>query len=115
MKVMNCPRLGPNEKGLFSTRFIKKDDIVYKLTGEILTYPTKYTIHIGKNRHILDDFGIYMNHSFEPSIKIEEDGIVIATKDIQIGDEICFDYNHSEMKMAVPFYVGENLVSGKEN
>jgi SET domain len=113
--IKECQRLGKDEQGLFSTQFFSKGEIVYKLTGEILNYPTKYTIHIGNNEHVLDKFGVYMNHSFEPSVEIMKSGIVVAVKDIQVGDEICFDYNHSELKMASPFYANDMLVSGKEN
>ena len=36
-----------------------------------------------------------MNHSFEPSCKIDN-GYITAIRDIDIGDEITFNYNSSE-------------------
>ena len=100
--------------GLFSTQTYKKNDIIHKLVGEIKENPDKYTIEIGKNKHILDSFGIYINHSFTPNIKIEN-GFIVAIKDININEELCFNYNDNESNMFNPFYVNNILVSGNNN
>lgn len=103
-----------NEKGLFSTEKYKKGDIVYILSGEVYSEPTRETIHIGNNKHIYDKYGIYMNHSFNPNICINERSLV-ALCDIQIDDELFFNYNETETNMANPFYVNGVLVSGNQN
>ena len=95
-----CERV--NGDGLFTTSTYKKGDIIYALTGTIKDIPDKYTIEIGPNKHITDTYGIYMNHSFTPSVSIKEKN-VIALIDIYPGDEICFNYNDSETDMACPF------------
>ena len=99
--------------GYFLQHFIAEDSIVFTLTGEILSAPNKYTIEIGENQHIMDDFGIYMNHSSTPSTRIEGFNVV-ANHDIIPNDEINFDYNESETDMDSPFVTekGES-VSGK--
>ena len=99
-------------EGLIATKFYKQNKIVRVLEGNINDKPNKYSIEIGKNKHIIDKYGIYINHSFEPNTKIE-DGKVIAIKDININDEITFNYNHSETNMCSPFYsdgkyIGDN-------
>lgn len=99
-------------KGLFATKNYSQGEIIHTLTGEILNYPTRETIHIGNNKHIYDEYGIYINHSFEPNIIICENNI-IALNNIQSGDEIKFNYNDSEINMANPFYVDNILVCGK--
>lgn len=38
---------------------------------------------------------------------------VIAVKNINIGDELCFDYNQNETSMACPFNVDGMEVKGK--
>ena len=99
-------------KGLILRKSVKKDEIVFVLSGRIFNQPTRESIHIGNNKHIYDEYGIYINHSFEPSVRIE--GLnVVALKDLQNGDEITFNYNETEINMANTFYVGDVLVSGK--
>lgn len=99
--------------GLFTTDSYKAGDLVYTLSGKIYDYPMRETIHIGGNKHIYDEYGIFINHSFTPNIRI--DGLhVVALKDINVGDELVFNYNDNEIDMANPFYVGDVLVSGKK-
>ena len=100
------------EKGLFATKFYPIGSIVFELEGEILPKPTRETIMIDVDKHIIDKYGIYMNHSFEPSCKICSNQ-VIALKDILSGDEINFNYNDNEVEMASPFKVDGIIVQGK--
>jgi len=97
--------------GLHSTKACAKGEIIFKLTGKIYTYPIRETIYIGNGEHIYDENGIFMNHSFEPSTRI--DGInVCALIDIVPGTELSFNYNDSEIKMAAPFDVNGVSVCG---
>ena len=98
--------------GLFVNTSYTKDDIIFVLDGDILDYPTRESIHIGNNKHIIDKFGSFINHSFNPNIKIDGKN-VIALKNIKAGAEICFNYNHSEINMACPFHVNHQIVCGK--
>lgn len=101
-----------NGKGLFATKEYKQGEIVFILSGKIYDYPMRETIHIGNNKHIYDEFGIFINHSFTPTISI--DGVnVIAALDICAGDELAFNYNETEIQMSSPFYVDNILVTGK--
>ena len=99
------------EKGLFTTKAFKKGNVVYTLSGKIFDSPTRESIHIGKNEHICDDYGIYINHSFNPNISVIGRDFIACTE-INIGDELFFNYNESEMKMSNPFYIGDKLVCG---
>ncbi len=101
-----------NGKGLFIKNTYKKNDIVHVLNGEVLDSPTRESIHVGNNKHILDKFGIFMNHSFNPNTEIRGYD-VIAIKDINPDDELTFNYNVSEINMASPFTVNGIDVSGK--
>jgi SET domain-containing protein len=107
------PNKDINGNGLYSTKNYTKNEIIYTLTGKQFNHPTRETIYVGDGKHIYDEYGIFMNHSFEPSCFI--DGYnVVALKDISPGDELTFDYNVNEPKMAAPFTVGDKVVSGKE-
>ena len=98
-------------QGIRLFKIVPKDDIVFVLTGPVKDTPCKYSIEIGENR-ILDDDGVFMNHSFDPSCKIDGKNVV-AVKNILIGDELCFNYNESETHMACPFEVNGVEVKGK--
>ena len=97
--------------GLHSTKNHKKGDIIFTLTGKIYTEPIRETIYIGNGQHIYDEYGIFMNHSFTPTTRI--DGVnVYALEDVQPGTELSFDYNESEITMAAPFEVNGVKVCG---
>ena len=100
------------EYGLYATQFYAKGDILFVLSGKIFANPTRETIYVGNGTHIHDPFGIYINHSFMPSVRIDSRN-VRAARDINSGDEITFDYNLNEIQMANPFYSDGILVSGK--
>jgi hypothetical protein len=101
-----------NGKGVFTTQKYKKDDIIFVLSGQVFTAPTRETIHVGNNVHIYDNFGIFINHSFTPNIYINGTNVT-ALRDIEIDEELAFNYNHNEINMASPFYVNNVLVNGK--
>ena len=100
-----------NGQGLFVTKNIKKGEIVFTLVGEIFILPTRETIHIGNNKHIYDEYGKFINHSFTPNIYIDNVDVV-ALVDIAADDEVMFNYNDTEINMACPFYANNKLVNG---
>ena len=109
MEVRNATFL--NGLGLFVTKSVKKGDIVFVLSGEIFMSPTRETIHIGNDKHIYDELGKYINHSFTPNIYIDNINVVALT-DIAANQEIMFNYNDTETVMACPFYADNKLVNG---
>ena len=110
MDVKYCERV--KGKALFASKDYSKDEIIYVLDGPIRNIADRYSIEIGVDLHITDKFGVYMNHSFQPSTKIVGKN-VIAVKDIKSGDELHFNYNDSETTMAYPFTILEGYVGGK--
>lgn len=100
---------------LIASRNYKKNSLIKKLQGKILKKPTKFTIEIGPSKHILDKYGIYMNHSFNPNCKIFNQSI-ISIKNIKKGDELTFNYNTNETKMSNPFKNKntDKIVKGKK-
>ena len=100
-------------KGLYATKKHNTGDIIHKLQGKLVLEPTRESIHIGYGLHIIDEFGQFINHSFEPNVKIEINNIV-AIKDIEQFEEITYNYNESEIKMASPFEVNGIMVCGRE-
>ncbi len=82
---------------------IPAGNLLYRLTGEIINKPTRTSIQIGSNEHIIDNLGQYINHSCDPSVKVIGCDL-ISVKEIKNGDSITFDYNHTEDCMSNPFY-----------
>jgi hypothetical protein len=99
-------------KGLYSTKKYSKGEIVHILSGTELDHPTRESIHIGNNRHLIDHYGKFINHSFTPTIQVVGVNLV-ALRDIETDEEITFNYNISETQMANPFYVDGILVCGQ--
>ena len=93
---------------------IEPNRVVYKLKGKILSQPTRTSIQIGKNLHIEDPWGQYINHSCDPNVQVVNNKL-ISLKPIQKGDTITFDYNQSEDLMATPFkcFCCGKIIGGK--
>ena len=112
LNVFHCKRV--NGKAVFSTFRCKKGEVAFTLEGEVFNTSSRESIHIGNNKHIIDKWGIYMNHSFQPNTKIVGKDVV-AVKDIEYGDELSFNYNDSELPMHSPFTVDGVEVKGRES
>ena len=100
-------------KGLYATRVYAVGEIVKKLEGDLVLKPTRKSIHIGNGMHVIDKYGQYIKHSFEPNTRIESNN-VIAIEVINPYDEITFNYNDTEINMAEPFELDGIKVCGKK-
>ena len=100
-----------SEKGLFATKKYRKGERVHTLIGEIYDKPTRETIRLEYDRHIHDNYGKFINHSFNPNIYIYGNRI-FALHDINIDDELVFNYNENEGTLLNPFYVNGIIVCG---
>lgn len=98
--------------GLYSSQSYKKGDTVKTLTGILEIKPSKYSICIGKDMHVIDDHGKYMNHSFFPNTVIHSNKI-IAIKDIDPFDEITYNYNDVDKDMMCSFDLYGTKITGK--
>jgi hypothetical protein len=112
--VRTNTHLQPGSKGLYANCTYIKDELIFILSGEEYDHPTRESIHIGNGKHIYDELGIFINHSFEPSVYIDGKNVK-ALKSINIDDELTFNYNNTEINMACPFYVDNILVCGYSN
>jgi hypothetical protein len=102
-------------KGLFAKEDIIVDSVVLYMKGTLSTNPTRYTIQLGRNRHLgfpldrktgddLDYRWQYLNHSCEPSAYVSiPDLTVRAAGNIRREDAITFNYLTTECDMAEPF------------
>jgi SET domain-containing protein len=91
--------------GVFTTEPVKKGQVLFKMKGDILDYPTRTSIQVGKNKHIEDEIGAHINHSCSPSAKVvKKDMMFVSLRDIDVDEEITFDYNKNEDALSNPFY-----------
>jgi len=102
-------------KGVIAKEDIVKDSVIFYLKGTISTRPTKYTIQLGRNKHLtfpaarkgdddLDYCWQYLNHSCEPNGYINTaERTLRAARNIRRGEEITFNYLTTESEMAAPF------------
>ena len=98
--------------GIYTTQSYKPNEILRVMSGKMLNIATQNSIHIGDNMHLEDEIGKYINHSFEPNIKIVGNKLV-AIKYINIYDEITFNYNENELEIVSPFEDNGIKVCGK--
>ena len=110
-EIMEIVRDG-DYASLIATQDCEEGGLVNILKGELLSEPNRYSIQIAENQHIMDNFAKYMNHSFNPNCIIKGYHI-IALKQIFEGDELTFDYNMNESKLACPFIDQETNKSVK--
>lgn len=97
-------KAGLEGKGVFTLRNIKAGDVIFQMTGRIVDKPTQTSVQVGDHQHIEDNLAKYLNHACEPSAAVrQEQRALVALRDLKPGEEITFDYNKNEAKMAVPF------------
>ena len=110
---------GNKGKGLYSTKKYGKGNIVLILEGNYFPKPTRTSIQVG-DKHIESWEGGHINHHCNPNTEIRIHNnfigknqlnqtqpslvaLVVAKRDINIGEEITFDYETTEFDMAEPF------------
>ncbi len=90
-------------QGLFASNQYKKDSTIAKIEGRILSEATRYSYQILPDKHIESDSELkYVNHHCMPNAYIKDISL-IANRDIEIGEEITFDYNSNEDCLSNPF------------
>lgn len=90
---------------LVAAERFKKNEVVFDLDmGEFLSEPELRTIEIGENLHVLHPYGMFTNHSCSPTCYVDKDDKVMrAARDIEIGEEINFNYMASETNPSTSF------------
>ena len=93
--------------GVYAQQPAKQGETVYVLRPFLSRVePTRTSIQIRDGFHVEDKVGQYINHSFNPTCKIEGFSVV-ALRDIAWGEEITFDYTLNESVVSSPFVCKE--------
>lgn len=109
IEVRFCERV--NGSGLFATKEFKEGEKILCLCGREFEHPSKYTIYVGNGKHVLDEYGMAMNHSFLPSTRVVNYD-VFALRNIAVGEELNFNYNETEPFVSCPFESEGIMVTG---
>lgn len=97
-------RVGIQGLGVFATKNFKKGQVLFKMRGKVYPTPSRTSVQISKNRHIEDIIAGHMNHHCHPNAKVyKRTQSFMATRNIQVGEEITFNYNKNEDCLAEPF------------
>ena len=111
--------VGKNDNGvlgLFTSKAHVTGDVIFELKGDVLKRPTQTSVKIGPGKHIVDLYGIFLNHSCNPNVRIIGQR-VCAVKDIFPKTELCFDYRATEGNLHSPFtcFCCGNYITGEED
>lgn len=95
------------QRSLLSAYSYKTGDIIIPFEhGAVMNHPTKYTVQINDNTHIILKplFLQYINHSCSPNTFFDTDHMVLkCLTGINEGDEFSFFYPSTEWSMTEPF------------
>lgn len=90
--------------GVFIKTDIKKNTVLFKLSGKMVQSPTRTSVQIGTNKHIEDEIASHINHSCTPTAKVDQATLTfVSLRDLHKGDEITFNYNDNEDLLHAPF------------
>ncbi len=97
------------QKGLIAAEFIPKNAVVFSYQNQVSFERTRTSIQVGSDVHIeAGEFASFTNHSCEPNAYLwtnlrnegyEAHVVLVTVKDIEKGEEICFDYATTETKV----------------
>ena len=101
------------EFSLVAAADISEGEFLFRIEGERTATPTRYSVQLDEMTHI--DLGVhpletlldryywrFMNHHCEPSAVVRGQD-VFAARSLRAWDEITFDYNTTEYRMAEAF------------
>ena len=96
-------RLG--QISLVAARRFRAGEVVFKLDfGEFSDCPSLRTIELAPNVHVDNPWGRYTNHHCDPTCYVDRERKVMrARRDIDIGEEINFDYLQNESSLSTSF------------
>lgn len=103
-------------KGLFALKSFKIGEIVCVVEGEEIDAPSRTSVQVGINQHIdVKSPIMYINHNCVSNIRLNLNRFE-AIRDIQIGDEIVFNYLENEDILSNPFVCMKcgNLIKGRK-
>ncbi len=107
---MNTPaslliRTQDKYRSLTTKRAYKKGEIICPIPSDSLyNKPNRFTVQIGRDRHVEVKELSSMNHSCNPNTFLDTTRMLaFAARDIAVGEELTFFYPSTEWEMSSPF------------
>ena len=107
---------GTGARTCITTQPFRADEQIFSFTGPVQRARGDWTIQVGQQLHLgahaSDEPWLYMNHSFAPSVRLEQttdesnNEIVLtarALRDLAEGEPVTFDYSLHEWDSVKPF------------
>ncbi len=100
---------GPDGWSLVVREPIGEATVVFDITGEHFTSPSKYSIQVGENLHLGGDevhAVDFTDHSCHPNCRLDVQGNqvhLVSVRRIDAGEKLTFNYLTTEWDMAEPF------------
>ena len=93
-------------EGIITLVPFRKDEIVFRFTGEILPYQTLFTLQIRRGAYIHDPFFMgKLLHSCEPSLICDMSTFTFtATREILANEYLSMDYESTEEELFREFF-----------
>ncbi|PRY16999.1 SET domain-containing protein-lysine N-methyltransferase [Pseudosporangium ferrugineum] len=93
------------DKWYVAADFVPLGAVVVSWAATAVEIPAdRYTVQVGRNRHIDTDAVRYLNHSCVPSTFVDAvTGNVVALRPLSPGDPLTFFYPATEWEMTSPF------------
>ncbi|SDL75336.1 SET domain-containing protein-lysine N-methyltransferase [Streptomyces wuyuanensis] len=103
--LMDTATLPSGEKGYVARQDVPAGAVVGSWEESAVdSEPTKFTIQVGRDRHVDADAVRYLNHSCVPSTFVDAStGSVVALRPLAAGDALTFFYPSTEWEMTTPF------------
>ena len=92
-------------RSLTTKHAYQKGEVICPIPIESLyDKPNRFTVQIGRDRHVEVKELASMNHSCNPNTFLDTTRmLVFATRDIAVGEELTFFYPSTEWEMSSPF------------
>ncbi|RKO93896.1 hypothetical protein BDK51DRAFT_18365, partial [Blyttiomyces helicus] len=105
LQVVKSGTDGEFKSKLVTLTPVAKGGVVAKIEGQTKAAKRWSSVQVSADEHIeLNSDLIFMNHSCNPSVFIDVKQMeIIATRDLNSGDEITFFYPSTEWEMSQPF------------
>jgi hypothetical protein len=98
--------IGPFGASINCVENIQSAERIFRLTGQVVSRPSKYTIQRWENEHLSPDGALwaFINHACSPNCTIDfETWELVSRWPIRVGEEITFNYNSTEWEISSPF------------
>lgn len=94
------------QRGLFLTRPVHAQEVLFVYNGPLIDHPTRYSIQIAEHLHIdgTPESNTCLNHSCAPNAYVDWHGVFLrALREIRTDEELTCNYLTTDWELHEPF------------